>query len=162
MPAGDPARERDDLSESCQLFGLCRLPDNALHHRDRYHSSWSSTAVTRVIDNLLGSVAALLAVLVLWPDFGPTASSTDCQRPEANLIYLERVTAEGRSWSPFGATCGRLASIDVEVALHDLGGLRYRRHRLNEADLSALTEMRNLAARQLQAWHRRLAEHCGR
>ncbi len=123
----------------------------------------AGTAVTRVIDNLLGSVAALLAVLVLWPDFGPPLHRLIAKGREANLIYLERVTAgrpvlEVRS----AQRAAGLASIHVEVALHDLGGLRYRRHRLNEADLSALREMRNLAGEAATAWHRRLAEHCGR
>lgn len=120
----------------------------------------SGIAAARVVDNLLGSIAALLAVLVLWPDLGPPLHQLITKGREANLAYLENVIA-GRPVLEVRTaqrTAG-LASIDVEVALHDLAGLRYRRHRLNEGDQLALREMRNLAGEAAAAWHRRLGEH---
>jgi len=119
----------------------------------------SGVAAARVVDNLLGSIAALLAVLVLWPDFGPPLHTLIVKGREANRSYLESVTA-GRPVLDVRTAqrAAGLASIDVEVALHDLSGLRYRRHRLNEADQSALREMRNLAGEAAAAWHRRLAK----
>lgn len=119
----------------------------------------SGVAAARVVDNLLGSIAALLAVLVLWPDFGPPLHTLIVKGREANRAYLESVTA-GRPVLDVRTAqrAAGLASIDVEVALHDLSGLRYRRHRLNEADQSALREMRNLAGEAAAAWHRRLAK----
>lgn len=120
----------------------------------------TGTAVTRVVDNFLGSVAALLAVLILWPDLGPPLHQLIAKGREANRRYLESVTAEKPILEVRTAQrAAGLASVDVEVALHDLGGLRYRRHRLNEDELSALLEMRNLAGEAAAAWHRRLAEH---
>ncbi len=114
----------------------------------------SGVAAARVVDNLLGSIAALLAVLVLWPDFGPPLHTLIVKGREANRAYLESVTA-GRPVLDVRTAqrAAGLASIDVEVALHDLSGLRYRRHRLNEADQSALREMRNLAGEAAAAWH---------
>jgi len=119
----------------------------------------SGVAAARVVDNLLGSIAALLAVLVLWPDFGPPLHTLIVKGREANRAYLESVTA-GRPVLDVRTAqrAAGLASIDVEVALHDLSGLRYRRHRLNENDQSALREMRNLAGEAAAAWHRRLAK----
>ena len=118
----------------------------------------SGVAAARVVDNLLGSIAALLAVVIIWPDFGPPLHTLIVKGQEANRSYLESVTA-GRPVLDV-RTAQRdagLASIDVEVALHDLSGLRYRRNRLNENDQSALREMRNLAGEAAAAWHRRLA-----
>ncbi|TBN08311.1 FUSC family protein [Agrobacterium cavarae] len=119
----------------------------------------SGVAAARVVDNLLGSIAALLAVLVLWPDFGPPLHTLIVKGQEANRSYLESVTA-GRPVLDVRTAqrAAGLASIDVEVALHDLSGLRYRRNRLNENDQSALREMRNLAGEAAAAWHRRLAK----
>lgn len=119
----------------------------------------SGVAAARVVDNLLGSIAALLAVLVLWPDFGPPLRTLIVKGREANRAYLASVTA-GRPVLDVRTAqrAAGLASIDVEVALHDLSGLRYRRNRLNENDQSALREMRNLAGEAAAAWHRRLAK----
>ncbi|MGN8151644.1 FUSC family protein [Agrobacterium sp. 22094] len=119
----------------------------------------SGVAAARVVDNLLGSIAALVAVLVLWPDFGPPLHTLIVKGREANRDYLESVTT-GRPVLDVRTAqrSAGLASIDVEVALHDLSGLRYRRHRLNENDQSALREMRNLAGEAAAAWHRRLVK----
>lgn len=119
----------------------------------------SGVAAARVVDNLLGSIAALVAVLVLWPDFGPPLHTLIVKGREANRAYLESVTT-GRPVLDVRTAqrSAGLASIDVEVALHDLSGLRYRRHRLNENDQSALREMRNLAGEAAAAWHRRLVK----
>lgn len=110
-------------------------------------------ASARVIDNIVGSIAALLAVFAFRPDFGPPLPRRIEDGISANRRYGEAVESN----QPIAAieaarrAAGR-ASVEAEIAAHDLGGWLHRLFR-READLAALRDMRNLAGHAAMAWH---------
>lgn len=114
-------------------------------------------ASARVVDNVVGSVAALLAVFAFRPDFGPPLP----RRIEAGITAHRRYGEAVESERPIAAieaarrAAGR-ASVEAEIAAHDLGGWLHRLIR-READLAALQDMRNLAGRAAMAWHARVS-----
>ncbi|MFG1371299.1 FUSC family protein [Xanthobacter oligotrophicus] len=112
----------------------------------------------RILDNTVGSLTAVLAVLLLWPDFGPPVTRLIEDGLKTNRAYIDAVRA-GRDEGTIAAArrAAGLASIAAEVALHALGGLLRRWQRLSHADAAALRELRMLAGEAAAAWHRRLA-----
>jgi uncharacterized membrane protein YccC len=115
-------------------------------------------AWARMFDNVIGSVAALLAVFLLWPDFGAPLTSRIADGIDANQRYRETVEAG----APIGEIeiarrAAGLASIEAEIAFHDLGGFLHRL-RNHDGDFRALRDMRNLAGRAAIAWHCLLAD----
>lgn len=116
-------------------------------------------ASARMLDNTVGSIAALLAALLLWPDFGPPLNRMIAAGLEANRAYLDAVEADADEAAIHEARRrAGLASIAAEVGLHDLGGFRRRWQRLPRHEAASLKELRMLAGRAAAAWHRRLAE----
>ncbi len=115
-------------------------------------------ASARIVDNVIGSIAAMLAVFAFRPDFGLPLPKRIAAGIAANRRYGEAVT-QGEPSAVIEATrraAGR-ASVDAEIALHDLGGWLHRlTHR--QADVAALQDMRNLAGRAAMAWHARMAD----
>ena len=118
-------------------------------------------ASARMIDNVVGSLAALVAVLAFRSDFGPPLPKRIEDGIRANRRYGKAVESD----RPFAvieaarAAAGR-ASVEAEIAAHDPGGWLHRRIR-READLASLQDMRNLAGRAALAWHARLGERAG-
>ncbi|WP_322963381.1 FUSC family protein [Sphingomonas fuzhouensis] len=114
-------------------------------------------ASARIVDNVIGSIAAMLAVFAFRPDFGLPLPKRIAAGIAANRRYGEAVT-HGEPIAVIEAArraAGR-ASVDAEIALHDLGGWLHRlTHR--QADVAALQDMRNLAGRAAMAWHARMA-----
>lgn len=116
----------------------------------------SAIAWTRVVDNLIGSGVALLAALTLWPEFGATLRERIAMGLRANRAYRAAVAAQLPA-----ATIGQLqrqaglASVDAEIALHELGGLRRRWSGLSERDMRTLRALRHLAGTAALDWHRR-------
>jgi len=116
-------------------------------------------ATARIADNTLGSLVALLSVLAIWPERRPSMRATLKAALQANRAYLDAVETR----APFAQihTARRaagLASIDLEMALHDLGSSVQRlRHRAPE-DLADLTALRLVAGQAAAAWHERLAD----
>jgi uncharacterized membrane protein YccC len=114
-------------------------------------------ASARMLDNVIGSIAALLAVFLLWPDFGASLTEEIRQGIAANRVYFEAV--EAAKPIPEIETARRnagVASVEAEVALHDLGGI-LRSLRLPESGAPILRDIRNVAGQAAIAWHRRLA-----
>lgn len=113
-------------------------------------------AAARMADNVLGSVAALLAVFTLWPDFGASLQERIAQGIAANMAYGDAVRA-GAPSARIRETRRRagLASIEAELALHDVGGLLPGSQR---ADGSALRELRTIAGEAAMAWHSRMGQ----
>lgn len=113
-------------------------------------------ASARVIDNVVGSIAALLAVFAFRPDFGPPLPRRIADGIGANRLYGQAVES-GQTLAAIEAArraAGR-ASVEAEIAAHDLGGWLHRlSHR--RSDLAALQDMRNLAGRAAMAWHAKL------
>jgi uncharacterized membrane protein YccC len=114
-------------------------------------------ASARVLDNTIGTLAALLAVFVFWPDFGASPTTRIEAGIAANRAYYAAVAAR----KPFAEieTARRragLASIEAEVALHDLSGL-LRRLSLPESGETALKDLRTIAGQAAVEWHRRKA-----
>lgn len=112
----------------------------------------------RLVDNIVGSFAALLAVLALWPDFGIRLEDRLRSGIAANRAYLDAVTA-GRNEAEIEARRrdAGLASVDAELARHELGSL-LRRLRLPEHLGPAQQELRTIAGEAAMAWHRQLGE----
>lgn len=114
-------------------------------------------ASARMLDNIVGSIAALLAVFVLWPDFGAPLKRRIREGTEANLAYLNAVRERRpESETEVARRNAGLASIEAEVALHDPGSL-LRRLRMLEPSGAALQELRTVAGEAAIAWHRQLA-----
>ncbi|MFD2249916.1 hypothetical protein FHS82_002685 [Pseudochelatococcus lubricantis] len=115
-------------------------------------------ASARILDNTVGSLAALLAALLLWPKFDPPLATMIGDGMQTNRDYIDAVTS-GRDETAIYAARRRagLASTTAEVALHDLGGLPRRWQRLSNEDAAALRKLRLLAGEAAAAWHRRLA-----
>lgn len=115
-------------------------------------------ASARIVDNVAGSVAALLAVFAFRPDFGPPLPKRIEAGIAAHRRYGEAVES-GQSIDVIEAArraAGR-ASVDAEIASHDLGGWLHRlTHR--RADFAGLQEMRHLAGRAAMMWHGQLGE----
>lgn len=119
----------------------------------------AGVASARMLDNSIGSLTALVAVLVLWPDLGAPLSTLISEGLKANRAYLDAVehASDEESINAARRAAG-LASVNAEVALHDLGGLLRRYHRVAEKEATALKELRFLAGEAAVAWHRRLAQ----
>ena len=115
-------------------------------------------ASARAVDNLIGSAAALLAALGLWPDLGASPRQRIADGLKANRAYLEAVVA--RQAVPVLRRLQRqagVASIDAETALHDLGGLCRHVEGLTESEMTSLRELRDLAGSASVEWHRQQA-----
>lgn len=115
-------------------------------------------ASARIVDNVAGSVAALLAVFAFRPDLGPPLP----RRIEAGIAAHRRYGEAVETGQPIAVieaarrAAGR-ASVDAEIASHDLGGWLHRlTHR--RADFAGLQDMRNLAGRAAMMWHGQLGE----
>jgi len=112
-------------------------------------------ASARALDNLIGSAAALLAALALWPDLGATPRQRIAAGLEANRAYLDAV--QSQQPAPVLRQLQRqagLASIEAETALHELGGLRRQRDALSAAEVASLRSLRELAGQASVQWHR--------
>ena len=114
-------------------------------------------ASARMLDNVIGSIAALLAVLLLWPDFGASPTERIRTGIAANHAYVAAVEAA----RPIGEIeaarrAAGLASTEAEVALHDLG-TTVRRFHVSSEDRASIAALRRLAGDAAIAWHRRLA-----
>lgn len=112
-------------------------------------------ASARMVDNIIGSLAALIAVFLLWPDFGASLRNRIAESIAAHRAYFEAVL-EDRPLAEIEIARRRagLASIEAEVALHDFGGLPHRLHLPVGAD--ALLRLRTIAGKAAILWHRRL------
>ncbi len=113
-------------------------------------------AFARIVDNIVGSFAALLAVLALWPDLGTTLEDRLRAGIAANRAYLEAVR-EGLADEEIERRrrAAGLASIEAELARHELG-LFLRARRAPRPQAPAQEELRAIAGEAAIAWHRRL------
>lgn len=116
-------------------------------------------ATARIADNTLGSLVALLSVLAVWPERRPSLRATLKAALQANRAYLHAVEHRAPFVQVHAARrAAGLASIELEMALHDLGSTVQRlRHRAPE-DLADLTALRLVAGQAAAAWHERLAD----
>ncbi len=114
-------------------------------------------ASARMLDNVVGSTAALLAVFLLWPDFGASVKQRVLQGIEANRAYFDTVQA-GKPFMEIEAARRQagISSVEAEAALHDLGGIM-RRIWFVDVYTSDLRQMRNVAGQAAIAWHRHIA-----
>lgn len=117
----------------------------------------AGVASARMLDNTIGSLTALVAVVVLWPDFGPPLSKLIYEGLAANRAYLDAVEGglDVQTIAHARRAAG-LASIAAEIAIHDLGGLMRRFHPVSAQDGAALRDLRLLAGEAAGAWHRHL------
>ncbi|TWD50802.1 putative membrane protein YccC [Agrobacterium vitis] len=122
--------------------------------------SGAGVASARIVDNTVGSLTALVAILVLWPDFGSPLSALIQEGLRANQAYLDAVESGADLQTIIKARrAAGLASTAAEVAIHDLGGLLRRFNRVSEEDGAALRDLRLLAGEAAGAWHRRLQQN---
>ncbi len=119
----------------------------------------AGVASARMLDNTIGSLTALAAVLILWPDLGAPLSRQLEEGLKANHAYLLAVESGASDDDIMAARrAAGLASINAEIALHDLGGLLRRFHGVSDKDAQALLQLRLLAGEAAVAWHARLAQ----
>ncbi|WP_206241829.1 FUSC family protein [Novosphingobium terrae] len=116
-------------------------------------------ATARIADNTLGSLVALLSVLAVWPERRPRLRATLKNTLQANRAYLDAV----ETLAPFAQVhaarrAAGLASIELEMALHDLGSTVQRLRDRAPEDLADLTALRLVAGQAAAAWHERLAD----
>jgi uncharacterized membrane protein YgaE (UPF0421/DUF939 family) len=125
--------------------------------------SGAGVASARILDNTIGSLTALAAVLLLWPDLGLPLSSLIADGLKANRDYLDAVERGEDSQTIINARrAAGLASTAAEVAIHDLGGLMRRFDRVSAKDGAALRDLRLLAGEAAGAWHRRLQQEASK
>jgi uncharacterized membrane protein YccC len=121
--------------------------------------SGAGVASARILDNTIGSLTALVAVFVLWPDFGSPLSALIREGLRANQAYLDAVESGADIQTIVKARrAAGLASTAAEITIHDLGGLMRRFNRVSEQDGAALRDLRLLAGEAAGAWHRRLQQ----
>lgn len=109
----------------------------------------------RMMDNIIGSVSALFAVVLIWPDFGLSNKKQLKNAVDANRLYFEAVssTKSPNEVEDIRRAAG-LASIQAESALHDFGGIM---NYIRPSSPPVLQEIRTIAGRSAIIWHRRLA-----
>ncbi|WP_395330635.1 FUSC family protein [Novosphingobium sp. BL-8H] len=123
-------------------------------------SPGAGIAGARMLDNVIGSLAALLAVFLLWPDLGASLKERIREGIEANRAYFDAVQAD-RPVAEVEAVrrSAGLASVEAEVALHDVGSI-LRRLSLSASGSApggaSLRDLRTIAGQAAIAWHRRL------
>ncbi|MDE1916438.1 MAG: FUSC family protein [Sphingomonadales bacterium] len=113
--------------------------------------------MARILDNTVGSLVALLCVLTILPDRRPPLRATLREALLANRAYLHAVD----SGAPFAQVhaarrAAGLASIELEIALHDPGWLFQRLIHRDPADRADLAALRLVAGQAATAWHERL------
>lgn len=114
-------------------------------------------ASARMLDNVIGSIAALLSVIVFWPELGPPLQARIERSHDANRAYHDAVLSDApiETIHRLRRAAG-MASIEAEIALHDLGGLLRWRQRLSTEQAAVLMDVRRLAGHAAVAWHQRL------
>lgn len=113
-------------------------------------------ASSRMLDNVIGSVTALIAVFTLWPDFGASLKNRIDEGIDANRRYFEAVRRNEPVAEIEQARRGAgLASVEAEIALHDVGGMLRRLFQSGHGG-EPLQDLRNTAGEAAMAWHRRL------
>ena len=119
-------------------------------------------ASARMIDNLVGSFAALLSVTLLWPDFGPPLRQRIADGLEANRRYRDEVRrGDAAAIVDDARRRAGLASVEAEVAFTDVFGRLFRREPAAIAAAAAMRDMRTIAGEAAVAWHMRKAQPPG-
>jgi hypothetical protein len=115
--------------------------------------------MARIADNTVGSLVALLSVLTVWPERRPRLRATLKAALQANRAYLDAVESHAPPTRIQAARrAAGLASIDLEIALHDPGWIVQRLRRRAPEDLADLATLRQVAGQAATLWHERLAE----
>ncbi|WP_226638575.1 FUSC family protein [Novosphingobium profundi] len=111
----------------------------------------SGIAWARILDNIVGSLAALLAVLALWPDLGVPLEERLRAGIAANRAYLDAVEGDAHEAEiEMRRRAAGLASVEAELARHELGNL-VRRASGHEDLGEAQLELRTIAGRAAMA-----------
>ena len=111
----------------------------------------SGIAWARILDNIVGSLAALLAVLALWPDLGVPLEERLRAGIAANRAYLRAVEdGEDEAEIETRRRAAGLASVEAELARHELGNL-VRRAGVPENLGQAQLELRTIAGQAAMA-----------
>ena len=114
-------------------------------------------ASARMLDNVIGSVAALLAALWLWPERGATLRDLIDRGIDANQGYAQAVR-DDRPLAEVEAArrAAGLASVAAELALHDPKASFHRR-RASSEERAAIAALRRTAGEAAILRHRSLA-----
>jgi len=116
----------------------------------------AGVASARVLDNVVGSLTAIVSAILLWPDSSERISDLIAAALEANQAYLDRVRSGDEIAIVAARRAAGLASIEAELALHALGGFVRWRRRLSRGDIAAIMESRRLAGEASMLWHSNL------
>ncbi|MGF0540163.1 FUSC family protein [Agrobacterium sp. ES01] len=108
-------------------------------------------ASARILDNVLGSVVAILVTLIVWPNREASVSSLVAEAVHANQAYLDAVgSGDARLIAPARRDAG-LASTEAEIAMH--ASDRIIRRRSTEEDKTAIIAARQLAGEAAALWY---------
>ncbi|WP_260929558.1 FUSC family protein [Novosphingobium sp. 9] len=105
----------------------------------------------RILDNVVGSVAAIASVLVFSPRGGPSLATRIAEAVAANRAYLEAIESEDPAKVTSARRAAGLASIEAEMAAHMPGHIFGAAISTQEAQ--GLAEARRLAGEAAARWH---------
>ncbi len=114
----------------------------------------SAASTTRIVDNLIGSLAALTAVTFVWPSSGKPLVALIADALAANRAYVEAVLTRDEDTVERRRREAGLASVEAELALHAFAGLARHRRQLSSKDLGSLVLSRRLAGEAAVMRHR--------
>ncbi len=113
-------------------------------------------ASARMLDNVIGSIAALLAALWLWPERGATLRELIQAGIDANQRYAQSVRDDRPPAEMEEARrAAGLASVAAEIALHDPKASFHRR-RASPQERAAIAALRRTAGEAAILRHRAL------
>jgi uncharacterized membrane protein YccC len=116
-------------------------------------------AAARMIDNVIGSLAALLAVFLLWPDFGASLPGRIAEGIAANRAYFDAVSAARPL--PRSKRCAAPPRQHRGRNRAARSGWPDQPHQRRDGPCPGLGTLRMLAGTAAMAWHRRLGENRG-
>ncbi|MBB4009996.1 FUSC family protein [Allorhizobium taibaishanense] len=110
-------------------------------------------ASARMLDNVIGCLAAMLVTFAIWPERSPSISDLAVRAVEANRHYLAAVERGDEAEIAVARRAAGLASTQAEVAFHAPD--RYLGKRPSPTDVEALAKARRLAGEAAVLWHSR-------
>lgn len=115
----------------------------------------AGAASARMLDNVIGSFAAVLVTFAIWPERSPSISDLAACAVEANRTYLAAVERGDETEIALARRAAGLASTQAEIAFHAPD--RYLGKRPSPEDVEALAKARQLAGEAAVLWHSRSA-----
>ncbi|MUZ74055.1 FUSC family protein [Agrobacterium vitis] len=110
-------------------------------------------ASARMLDNIIGSLAAIIVTFLVWPDKAPSMSELAAQALEANRAYRDAAERGDAAQIALTRRAAGIASTEAEIAFHAPD--RYLGKTPPAADVETLAKARQLAGQAAVLWHSR-------